>query len=240
MFIIKQSLRINIVLISNTKIKNWWSIFSYFFLSLPYFGQFSEKLRFELVVLFGRHFCDVRCNVMLVNKFTVGSVFNCKDKPPMHLKSSLVYKFSCAQCASEYNGMTARTLGTRVDELLGVSCQTGASLTQPRHWAIRDHRDSCGTQFDTSNLLANASCSSDLNFLESLYIYKTKPILNNIYQLPILIYLLPIYFILPIYFLMAFFSFFCVHCLIYCLAFTHLICLLSFRYNMRFIDDDGF
>ena len=38
----------------------------------------------------------------------------------MRLKSSLVYKFSCAQCASEYVGMTARTLSTRVDEHVGV------------------------------------------------------------------------------------------------------------------------
>ena len=90
-------------------------------MSLPYFGQFSKKLSSELVVLLGRHFSDVRINVVIVNKFIVGSFFNYKDKLPMNLKSSLVYKFSCAQCASEYVGMTARTLGTRVDEHVGVS-----------------------------------------------------------------------------------------------------------------------
>ena len=74
----------------------------------------------------------------------------------MRLKLSLVYKFRCAQFASEYVGMTARTLGTRVDEHVGVR--------SPPHSAIRDHRDSCGTPFDTSNfkILANASCTSDL------------------------------------------------------------------------------
>ena len=41
-----------------------------FFLSVPYLGQFSEKLRSELVVLLGRHFSDVRFNVVFVNKFT--------------------------------------------------------------------------------------------------------------------------------------------------------------------------
>ena len=100
-------------------------------MSLPYFGQFSEKLRSELLILLGRHFSDVRVNEVLVNKFTVGSFFNYKDKLPMRLKSSLVYKFSCAQCASEYVGMTARTLGTRVDEHVGVSYRTGpASLSR--------------------------------------------------------------------------------------------------------------
>ena len=57
----------------------------------------------------------------------------------MRLKSSLVYKFSCAQCASEYVGMTARTLGTRDDKHVGVSYRTGALLTEPPHSAIRDH-----------------------------------------------------------------------------------------------------
>ena len=49
----------------------------------------------------------------------------------MRLKSSLLYKFSCAQCASEYDGMAARTLGTRVDEHVGVSYRTEARLTLP-------------------------------------------------------------------------------------------------------------
>ena len=77
--------------------------------ALPYFGQFSEKLHSELMVLLGRYFSDFRFNVVLVNKFTVDSFFKYKNKLPMRLKSSLVYKFSCAQCASEYVGMIART-----------------------------------------------------------------------------------------------------------------------------------
>ena len=85
-------------------------------------------LRSKLLVLLGRNFSDVWFNVVLVNKFTVGSFFNYTDKLPMRLKSSLVYKFSCAQCASEYVGMTARTLGIRVDEHVGVSYRTGARL----------------------------------------------------------------------------------------------------------------
>ena len=99
----------------------------------------------------------------------------------MRLKSSLVYKFSCARCASEYVGTTARTLGTTVVEHVGVSYRTGARFTQPPHSALRDHRDSCGTNFDSSNfkILANAACTPDLRILELLYIYKTKPLLNN-------------------------------------------------------------
>ena len=82
------------------------------------------------MVLLGRHFSDIRFNVVLVNKFTVVVFFNYKDKLHMRLKSSLVYKFSCAQCASEYVGMTSRTLGTRVDEHVWVSYRTGQSLSR--------------------------------------------------------------------------------------------------------------
>ena len=72
--------------------------------------------------------------------------------------------------------MTARTLGIRVDEHVGVSCRTGARLTQPPHSAMRDYRDSCGTPFDTSNfkILANDSCTSDLRILELLYILQNQ------------------------------------------------------------------
>ena len=125
---------------------------------LTKFGQFCEKFRSELVVLLGKHFSDVRFNIVLVNKFTVGSFFNYKDKLPMRLKSSLVYKFSCAQCASEYVCMTARTLDIRVDEHVGVSYRTGARLTQPPHSAIRDHRDSSGTPFDRSKFKYISKC----------------------------------------------------------------------------------
>ena len=58
---------------------------------------------------------------------------------PLRLRLSLVYKFNCARCASEYVGMTSRTLGSRVDEHIGVSSSTGARLTCPSHSAIRDH-----------------------------------------------------------------------------------------------------
>ena len=98
----------------------------------------------------------------------------------MHVKKKFrspflrrVYKFSYAQCASVYVSMTARTLGARVDEHVGVSYRTGARLTQPPHSEICNHRDSCGSPFDTSEfkILANASCTSDLRILELLCIY---------------------------------------------------------------------
>ena len=78
-------------------------------------------------------------------------------------------------------GMTGSTLDTTFEEHVRVSYRTGASLTLPPHSAIRDHRDICGTPFETSNIkiLENVYCTSDRKILESLHISKTKPLLNN-------------------------------------------------------------
>ena len=91
-----------------------------FYLAFPCFGQFSDKLFSELLALLFEYFKDVRCNILLVNRFKI-VFFNYKVKLPMRLKSSLVHKFRCVKCESEYVGMTTRTHGTRVDEHVGVS-----------------------------------------------------------------------------------------------------------------------
>ena len=70
--------------------------------------------------------------------------------------SSLVYKFSCTQCVSEYVGSTMRTLHTRVAEHAGRSFRTGALLTSPPHSNIRAHALSCSSPvaIDNFNVLA--------------------------------------------------------------------------------------
>ena len=90
------------------------------YFSFPYFGSQSEKLKEELRALVETYFLNTECKIVLVNKFTVGSFFNYKDKLPAGMRASLVYKFSCAQCASTYIGSTGNLLQTRVAELLGV------------------------------------------------------------------------------------------------------------------------
>ena len=74
------------------------------YFSFPYFGSQSEKLKEELRVLIEKYFLNTECKIVLVNKFTVGYFFNYKDKLPAGMRASLVYKFSCALCASTYIG----------------------------------------------------------------------------------------------------------------------------------------
>ena len=119
--------------------------------------------------------------LVLVNPFTIGSLFSYKDRLPLRMRSSLVYKYRCALCASEYVGMTTRTLGSRIDEHIGVSYRTGVRLTRPPHSAIRDHAEQCDIRVksDQFKILNSSSNSFDLRVLESLYILKSKSVLNN-------------------------------------------------------------
>ena len=99
----------------------------------------------------------------------------------MHLRSSLVYKYSCVHCTSEYVGMTTRILGSRVVEHAGISFRTGVPLTSPPHSAVRDHSELCSTNVNINNfkVLANSPSEIDLKILESLHIFKSRPGLNS-------------------------------------------------------------
>jgi len=151
------------------------------YFSLPYFGAQSDKFKVELVDLLRKYFVDIDFKFIFTNNFKLGTLFNYKDRLSKCHRTSLVYKFSCAQCASEYVGMTTRTLGTRVSEHCGRSHRTGRMLACPPHSAIRDHSEACGSRvtLDNFSILNSTSNPLDLRILESLYIFKLKPTLNN-------------------------------------------------------------
>ena len=145
------------------------------------FGPSSEKLKQDLLTLLSKYYSKYKFCVILVNNFTILSFFNYKDKLPLHLRYSLVYKYSCVHCTSEYVGMTTRTLGTRVAQHAGISFRTGVPLTSPPHSAVRDHSELCSTNVDINNfkVLANSSSEINLKILESLHIFKSRPGLNR-------------------------------------------------------------
>ena len=119
--------------------------------------------------------------IILVNNFTIGSLFPFKDRLPIHMQPSLVYKFCCSRCESSYVGSTCRTLGARVAEHMGRSHSTNSILARPSHSTIREHSFSCDTLFKIENFKVLRSCSNNnhLRLLESLYIHKLKPNLNE-------------------------------------------------------------
>lgn len=153
-----------------------------FYISLPYFGKQSDKMKTELSKLLSKYFPHINFKLIMVNNFRIGSFFNYKDKLGKGVRSSVVYKFSCAHCASVYVGSTARILRTRVAEHSGHSHRTGARLTTPLQSVVRSHAASCSpgapVSLDQFEIIGTCSSSLDLRILESIHITKQKPDLN--------------------------------------------------------------
>jgi len=151
------------------------------FFTVPYFGYQSEKLRKDLLQLLSKFYPRIKFTFILVNNFKIGSFFTYKDRLPLALRSSLVYKFSCAHCASAYVGSTVRALGVRVEEHAGRSLRTGNFFKAPTQSSIRDHCEKCNSpiNLDSFSVLGSAKSLIDVRILESLHIFKSKPVLND-------------------------------------------------------------
>ena len=136
----------------------------------------------ELSKLFVKYFPGLDFKIILVNSFTIGSLFKFKDSLPLVSRSSVVYQYECSACQSKYVGSTHRALGSRMSEHRGRSLRTDALLTAPVHSAIRDHcQHTCSVPVLPSNFKILNSCNSQigLRILESLHIFKSSPSLNE-------------------------------------------------------------
>ena len=143
----------------------------------PYFGQQSEKMSNELSAIFNKYFPDFDIKLVLINRYTIGNFFKYKDNIPKGVRSSLIYEFCCARCASRYVGSTCRNLYMRVAEHCGRSFRTGAILTSPPQSAVRSHAEQCDSTIDLANfkIIDQTQNFIDLRILESLHIFKSKP-----------------------------------------------------------------
>ena len=137
----------------------------------------------EISNLISEFFFHIKRNAILVNNFSIGSFFKYKETLANSLCASVVYKYCCPQtdCGSAYIGSTVRTLNTRVMEHCGLSNRTGNPLSSPSQSSIRDHANRCSVVPSPSEfkILASLPSQNDLRILESLYIFKEKPSLNE-------------------------------------------------------------
>ena len=77
---------------------------------------------------------------------------------------------------------THRNLYMRVAEHAGVSFRTKVPLTSPPYSAVREHLEQCNNtpaSIENFKILDRNKFYTDLRILESLYIFKLKPSLNN-------------------------------------------------------------
>jgi hypothetical protein len=80
------------------------------------------------------------------------------------MRSSLVFKYSCAQCASAYVNMASRNFYPRLAEHKGRSFGTGTLLAHPSHSDVRVHAKQCNVPVSDSDfsVLAPTTGVSDL------------------------------------------------------------------------------
>ena len=94
--------------------------------------------------------------------------------------SSVVYMYSCGQCTSSYVGQTSKQLKVRVSQHKGCSFRSNNPLTNPEKSNILDHSLTANHPITLENFKILASCDRfDLRLLESLFIHKLKPSLND-------------------------------------------------------------
>ena len=151
------------------------------YVSFPYFGAQSSKLREEVIQLIGKIYPQIDFQMILVNSFSLGSMFSYKEKLPMVLKSSVIYKYSCARCASgTYVGSTTRAAYMRISEHRGRSFRTKKLLSVPSKSAIREHAFKCGPIRDENfSIIGQEKSDVHLRMLESIHIHRLHPTLND-------------------------------------------------------------
>ena len=151
------------------------------FITLPYIGNSSHHCKNQLLNIVNKYFpkkVNLRC--IFVNRNTVGSLFPFKDQIPLMMSSNIIYKYSCSQCQSTYIGETQRHLISRICEHKGISPRTSMPFSNPPFSNIREHALSFDHPIKVDNFSVLTRCPShDLRLLESIFIHKFSPNLNN-------------------------------------------------------------
>ena len=150
------------------------------YMSLPFMGDHSYHCKKQLSFLINKYFPQVDFRCIFVNKNIVSSFFLFKDQIQLMMSSNIIYKYLCGQCQSSYIGETDRHFISRICEHKGISPRTKKPYVNPPHSNIREHSLSCDHPIISDNFSVLAKCPTfDLRLLESIYIHKLSPNLNN-------------------------------------------------------------
>ena len=151
------------------------------YVKLPYFGEYSEKMKKELDLKLKIIFPYIDFKFIMINKNKTNMFFHFKDYFSSDMASNVIYKFKCTSCNAVYIGCTRRNFFKRCAEHRGVSHRTGKLVIHPPYSAIRDHCHELHGSNPSSNefFILSRSRPADLLITESLYINKLKPSLNR-------------------------------------------------------------
>ena len=151
------------------------------YIRFPYISKYmNEILNREIRKIMLNHLPQIDLRLAIYNNYKIRSFFKIKDKLPNDLCSSIVYLFSCSKCSLEYIGSTTRNLTVRVDEHRGISSRTSCPLVRPLNSSIREHCNSCSSNFNINNfkIINKATYNEELRIMESILIKLRKPTLN--------------------------------------------------------------
>ena len=156
-------------------------------ISLPFVGKYSNDLKRKLSALASLHFTsDFRICVVWKSTRKLHTFFSFKDKLPMHLRSKILYRFTCDGCNSIYLGKTKRHFLVRAYEHLGLSYKTGKRFAynpdNSNNTTVLNHinqSNQCKGNLDSFEIIGSARNDFFLRIKESLLIKKIKPCLLN-------------------------------------------------------------
>ena len=151
------------------------------YVSFPYYGYVSEKVKSELKDIVFRRFPQINFRPIFRNNCMIGSFFRHKEKLPTSMCSNLVYSYKCLLCNKQYIGSTVRQLQCRISEHMGVSVRTGLPMTNNPNSAIFKHRFDTDHPIEKDEFKIKRFCHNryDVRLLEALYIKKERPELND-------------------------------------------------------------
>ena len=141
---------------------------------MPYYDQLYNNLNKELSQFLTKNFPQLDISLIFENNLKILSFVSHKDKIPLELCSSVVYKYTCDCCKAIYIGSTLRQFAARRAEHLGVSSRTAKPTTTPPHSNIRNHATQLKHPISDSQFSIMTNTKSqphELRILESLYIY---------------------------------------------------------------------
>ena len=151
------------------------------FVKLPFMSENANKLlSSDISKLFSKFYPQIDFRLIFTNNFSIGNFFNFKDKISPHIKSNIVYNYSCSLCSATYLGESIRHFHTRVSEHKGISPRTGVPYTKPPKSNVYQHYLQTGHEILTSNFkIVFSGREWETKLAESILIHQFKPSLND-------------------------------------------------------------
>ena len=143
----------------------------------------QKKLKIKFNSILVKFFPSISFRIILVNNNKIVRSFRYKDSLPVASRSSVIYQFTCPRCGAQYVGSTRPMLSVRCWEHSARSHRTGRRLAVEPHSAVRQHcEQACDApvSIDSFKVIDYDKNSVSLLILEFLYIFKNKPVLNDV------------------------------------------------------------